>query len=379
MSSINNESNYILKKNEYSDQNKGKNWIDTRTKVNSQDYSVSTGANADNLDPSVEHPSIYSGSILDGLSDEARGYVEQAIARTQEVGYSIFEDGLMPENLEKFGILEGELEEIEPGVWQTADGRIRITSDENSECSPYIIEYDSDGKMGFDRTAAYEYVEGYGYKKVQEDFNAADVGAYAINELSLTKNYEITENKELVTETIKNPDKYKNKLWFLNPLNWFKPDTVETSSWETTGHTLNTNVSIGVNTDDLGIDETNGNHYDYVEYASYIAESEGKYGEAFNITSSDHFQADIKWNNDNTYQVNERSSNGDVDDGVLGDLYAQLDEATDSIQREKIEAKIEAYKNKELDALYEKLSETTDNDAREAIKAEITAYLKSLV
>ena len=62
-------------------------WIDANTKLNSQEYKM-----AENRD-----------GITDGLSEEAIGYVNQAVGRAEENKYSIFDRTATYQNFEGIG------------------------------------------------------------------------------------------------------------------------------------------------------------------------------------------------------------------------------------------------------------------------------------
>ena len=112
-------------------------WINCNTQIKPQEYKQAENRGGDY--------NGFSGCITDGLSEEAIGYVNQAVDRTAENKYSIFDEetGLMPEG---FGVFEQE--EWDPSL--TGFGWTNETGESVSlkKCEDGIFRND-DGQLQF--------------------------------------------------------------------------------------------------------------------------------------------------------------------------------------------------------------------------------------
>lgn len=168
--------------------------IDANTKLNSQEYKM-----AENRD-----------AITDGLSEEAIGYVNQAVGRAEENKYSIY-----------------------------------------------------------DRTATYQNFEGIGWQKIQETFDADGNGT---NEVDINKNIEVKSDSywdggvQGSTGDKSFWDKAKdwwNGLWGKDTKEEYSP------SVKVDSHYISSEVNVGVNPDNIGAhheeDRKIVHHYEYYE------------------------------------------------------------------------------------------------------------------
>ncbi len=244
-----------------------------------------------NCTTSLQHQSYKvndrQGGISAGLSQEATGYIDTAAARTIENKYNVFNEyGLMPENGMDFvdGIFSEYLHGNNPSIvyvletdengqevkkessrtYQSDDGRLQMAEfagDSDDDLPQIMVSYDSDGINGFDRTATYEFHEGFGYIKTEETFDADGDGT---NEVVLSKDYDIS--KEQGTSKAPNPD----YGFFSGIANFAKnftggektPKEVEVNY---TRYHMDWTVTAEINADDAGYNPHTKDHFEYVE------------------------------------------------------------------------------------------------------------------
>lgn len=218
--------------------------------------------------PYIEAPR--KGIITDGLSEESIYYLNQAVARTQENEYKIFDNnGLMPDSYDFFNdLLDRNILKVcdytEYGKIYTADERFFI---EYNQDGTSTVHYDSDGKSGFDRTATYKDTP-IGNLKIEETF---DADGDKRNEIEITR--DITTHKRINTfySREKNPD---YNLWdkFLNIFGCGDSEEIIYYWTEEEQILKETEVNFGVNADDYGYDKKGGNHYEYKEHVKMTPE-----------------------------------------------------------------------------------------------------------
>ncbi|MBQ8636297.1 hypothetical protein IJX73_00745 [bacterium] len=231
-------------------------------------------------------------AITDGLSEEAMYYMNQAVNRTSENGYKIFdENGLMPENYDFFNnLLESNTLMVcdygEDGTIYTADERFLI---ENNEDNSTTVHYDSDGLNGYDRTATYQNTV-LGNIKTKETFNA---DGDKINEAEISRNIKTTTTYNPIYQEVPNPDHtFIDSI--LNIFGFGKPKTNNyIERMEPEEHYSYTKVSLGINADDLGYDDYYGNHFEYKEsvdvYSNFTYDNQQEYIKWKHADKSDHF------------------------------------------------------------------------------------------
>ena len=208
-------------------------------------------------------------AITDGISEEGLYYVNKATQRTTENEYRVFDsNGLMPESYDVFEfMISSRMMKIcdygENGEIYTADERFLI--EPNYEENTKTVYYDSDGLNGFDRSATYQETS-IGNLKIAESFNA---DGDKTNEVEISRTLHIHEDHYVIKE-YENPN-HTLLDSFLNIFGLGEPKIKEVK--ERDPKLSYTTLNVGVNADDLGYDERNGNHFEYMEKVTVFPDS----------------------------------------------------------------------------------------------------------